>query len=366
MANQRRGKEKRTVLRIIVNERHLIYASIAISIIALILASISLYVPHTTYVYKNTTEIINGSTTSPNNITKLTGYRINSSAAVPQSTLSDAPVVTQNQSFGSRLTGINSPLNATDLAVINNAPNSYFETAGMMYLNHTLNYSAGVSPTTVPLFMVNGKPSVIYLGTITCIYCAENKWSMALALSRFGNFSQLFIGYSALQDHDAPTLYWAPAHYNSTSVVFGSFYSSKYINFLPIEESAPITGSFSLMPLSSLQSAANQLGNLAYIDAINLIVELKGYEGTPFMIWGNYSFPGADMAVWGNSTASATLLSTTHAQMFQLLAHSTSQFALAEYAGADIYVAAICRSIGNTAPVCSLPAIRSIESTLGS
>jgi hypothetical protein len=370
MVSSEKGSEKQAVLNIVLQERHLVYASMAFSIIALIVASVALYAPHTstTYIYRNTTQIINGSTAS-NTAVGLTKYRINSSQLIPQSVLSDAPIVTQNQSFGNRLTGINSPLGTSDLAVINNAPNSYFETAGEMYLNRTLNNSVGANPVSVPAFIVNGKPSVIYLGTITCIFCGENKWSMALALSRFGNFSQLFAGYSALKDGDVPTLFWAPAHYNKTSAVLGSFYNSKYINFLPIEESASITGGFSLMPLSSLQFIANQSGNLAYIDALKYISALNGYQGTPFTIWGNYSVSGADAVAFGDAPPTNNILPLTymtHAQLLQMLAHPASQLAWTEYAGADIYVAMICKSIGNVAPVCNLPAIRNMASTSGS
>ena len=65
---------------------------------------------------------------------------------------------------------------------------------------------------------------------------------MALALSRFGSFEQLFKGYSSLEDGDVPTLDWAPAQYNATQGVdFGNFYTSKYVNFLSIDYASPIT-----------------------------------------------------------------------------------------------------------------------------
>ncbi len=235
-----------------------------------------------------------------------------------------------------------------------------------MLINGTLNNSVGISTTHVPLFVVNGKPSIIYVGSITCIWCAANRWSMALALSRFGNFTYLFQGYSALQDSDAPTLYWAPAHYASTSVALGSFYNSKYINFLPVEESAPITGGFSLQPLSVIQQDVNQTGNLAYTDELKYIIAINDFDGTPYTIWGNYVAAGADARAFGNSSQSTSLLNMTHQQLLQQLSQPSSQLAWTEYAGADYYVALICKSISNAAPVCGLSAIRSIESTLSS
>jgi hypothetical protein len=59
-------------------------------------------------------------------------------------------------------------------------------------------------------FSYNGKPSVIYIGAISCVWCGENRWAMAMALSRFGSFNSLYIGYSSIHDGDVPTLYWKP------------------------------------------------------------------------------------------------------------------------------------------------------------
>jgi len=346
------------------NGRLLVYASIVISIFALAASSAALIAPHTVYV--TNTIIIKGNATNGTNATHLSGYNISSGLMVPPLSLSDAPVITQIRPPGNSLTGINEPLNASELGAINNAPDSYFETAGNMLLNGTLNNTVGIKAARVPLFVVNGKPSVIYVGSITCIWCAANRWSMALALSRFGNFTYLFKGYSSLGDGDAPTLYWAPVHYASTTVTLGSFYNSKYINFLPMEESAPITGGFSLQPLSAVQQYVNQTGNLAYVDGVKYVISINSFGGTPYTIWGNYVAAGADARAFGNSSQSSSLLNMTHQELLQQIAQPSSQLAWTEYAGADYYTAMICKSINNTVPVCGLPAIKTIESALGS
>lgn len=338
----------------------LAYVSIGISVVALVVAAAAIMMPHTVYI--TNTIIVNGTV---NSTKVLAGYNISSSLITPPLSLSDAPVITQVQPPGNTLTGINGQFNASQLAAINDAPDSYFETAGEMALNGTLNNSVGnVRASSVPLFVVNGKPSVMYVGSITCIWCAANRWSMALALSRFGNFTYLFTGYSAKGDGDAPTLYWAPAHYETTSVDFGSFYNSQYINFLPIEETAPITGGFSLQPLSAVQQVANQTGSLAYIDEVKYISEINTFQGTPYTIWGNYVVPGADADAFGNNSRSTSLLNMTHAELLAQIAHPTSQLAWTEYAGADYYIAMVCKSINNAAPVCGLKAIGAMESGL--
>jgi len=251
--------------------------------------------------------------------------------------------------------------------VINNASDAYFEEAGELYLNDSLANSVGTSAKTVPAFIVNGKPSVIYLGSITCIFCGENRWAMALALSRFGGFSTLFTGFSSKGDGDIPTLYWSPATYNQSSMDFGSFYTSNYINFIAFEDTDPITGGFDIQPLAQMQEFVNATGNLAYIDAFKYILQINNFGGTPYTIWGARQINGADAIDFGNSSSEAPLpfANWTHAQVFSLLKTPNSQFAWTEYAAADLYIAMVCGTINNTAPVCSLSAITQIEKANG-
>lgn len=273
---------------------------------------------------------------------------------------------------GSTLAGINNPLNSTSLSIINNAPNAYFEKAGEMYLNGTLSDPVFPSTTKVTPFSLNdGKATVVYFGSITCVFCGENRWAMALALSRFGSFSQLFTGYSALGDGDLPTLYWTAVNYNGSSDALGNYYSSSMLNFMSIEDTHPITGGFALNSMSQIKANINAQNSTAYSDAFDYILNLSNnkttaFQGTPYTIWGNYLFSGADAEVFGNTTPSGGTLPLTymtHGQVLSQLANPSDQFAYGEYAAADVYVAAICKSINNTASVCSLPAINALEAS---
>lgn len=268
----------------------------------------------------------------------------------------------------STLAGINQPLNGTSLADINDAPNAYFETAGQMYLNGSLTDPVYPQANNVTGYILNNKTSVIYYGSITCVWCGENRWAMALALSRFGNFSKLFTGYSSLGDSDVPTLYWNINNLNKSSDQIGNFYSSRYVNFFSIEDANPITGGFTLNPFSEVAANINALGNSTYINVFNYTFARMQdantlFQGTPYTIWGNYQFTGADAAVFGNNTADApeSLTAMTHGQIFAQISNPTDQFGWGEYAAADVYVASLCKSLNNTAQVCSLPAIQSIE-----
>lgn len=77
-----------------------------------------------------------------------------------------------------------------------------------------------------PLTGPNGKPQVFYYGAEFCPYCAANRWSMAVALSRFGTFSQLPLTLSSSTDTDPNT---------STLTFLNSKYTSSVIDFVPLE-----------------------------------------------------------------------------------------------------------------------------------
>ena len=282
---------------------------------------------------------------------------------------------------GQRLTSKNNPLSSSELAAINNAPNSYFETSGEMLLNLTIPGETRNNGTYVGVvymmkqmhyapFVVNGKPSAIYVGATSCIYCAENRWAMALALSRFGSFGSLYKGYSALGDGDVPTLFWAPQNITgSGSADFKNYYSSNYINFFSGEYDSPINGSFQA-PSGGysffIQSAKSQSDILA----MEYIANLSQFRGTPATFFGTTLNQGADAVVFGlaNSTTQKTtfppITFMTHSAILNQLGSMSSTFAVEEYAAADVYVAQICMSLNNTAPVCALPAITSIESII--
>jgi hypothetical protein len=350
----------------------LVYLAIALAIIAIAVSTMSYTHVNTIYVNQTKTYYINQSSpsnTSGVSLKNLVAYNITSALITPLHYLPADPPINSSGTPGDTLNGINTQINATDLAVINNASDAYFETAGEMLLNGTLKNQVGASANKVKTFIVNGKPSVIYFGSITCVFCGENRWAMALALGRFGNFSALFTGYSALQDSDVPTIYWSPAHYNSSTVDLGSFYSSKYLNFIAIEDTDPITGGFSIQtPFPAVQEQEiNKTGNLAYIDAIKYISEINNFQGTPYTIWGSQQVSGADAIDFGNSSATAPqpLESWTHAQIFSMLAHPNSQFAWTEYAAADVYIAMACSSLNNNAEICQLPAIVQIQKLEG-
>ncbi len=286
------------------------------------------------------------------------------------------------QPFGRRLTGINSPLSSSELAAINNAPDSYFETAGKMLLNLSLHgeslrngtYAGTVFVSRMPSYpplVIDGKPSIVYIGAISCIYCGENRWAMALALSRFGNFTALYKGYSALGDGDVPTLFWSIENITSEgSATYGNHYRSSYVNFISAEYDSPISGGFKFVQSSSpIDYFIAHAPNSSYSSAMSFMNSTGSFAGTPFTFWGVALNSGADAVVFGTpvsgqSTSLPPLSYMTHGQIIGQLKNFNTTFATQEYAAADVYVAEVCPAVNFTAPVCSLPAIKALDALM--
>ncbi len=288
--------------------------------------------------------------------------------------------------LGNTTAGIDTQLTPAQLAAINSAPNSYFERAGESLLNLTIpgiqesngiyygqDFETWISNRTIltPL-IYNGKPSVIYIGAISCIYCAENRWAMALALSRFGRFGALYNGYSSIGDGDVPTLYWSADNYTTSGgATFGNSYTSNYVNFFSAEYDSPIKSGFQFpQQQNPIAYFVVRAPNQSYATAMALMNMTGAFQGTPFTFWGSVLNTGVDAVVFGipNSTPSSThppLTYMSHAQILGELGAYNSTFAQEEYAAADVYVAELCPSLNNAAPACRLPAITAMEQRMG-
>lgn len=96
----------------------------------------------------------------------------------------------------------------------------------------SIGVGSGVTPPSKicgnPL-VSSGKPLVYYVGGEFCPFCAAERWSMVIALSKFGSFSNLTYMISWGNEN--------PGYQNISTLSFNyASYSSKYISFLGIEE----------------------------------------------------------------------------------------------------------------------------------
>jgi hypothetical protein len=80
-----------------------------------------------------------------------------------------------------------------------------------------------VENATGPLYTVGGKPIVVYIGAEFCPYCAVQRWSLIMALMRFGNFTNLTYMTSSAAESDLATFTFVGSSYRSSYVVFQPF-----------------------------------------------------------------------------------------------------------------------------------------------
>jgi hypothetical protein len=103
----------------------------------------------------------------------------------------------------------------------------------------TVGKGAIPSTTTAPAKVLNGtaltsggKPEMLYIGAEFCPYCAAMRWSMAVALSRFGTLTPLHGIYSA---STVPGGAAEAYPHTATLTFYKSGYASKYLAFVPVE-----------------------------------------------------------------------------------------------------------------------------------
>ena len=73
-------------------------------------------------------------------------------------------------------------------------------------------------PAERPPLTIDGKPGIVFVSEESCPFCAAERWSLAVALSHFGNWSQLGVTKSAATDvfPNTATLSFRTAGYQST------------------------------------------------------------------------------------------------------------------------------------------------------
>jgi hypothetical protein len=150
----------------------------------------------------------------------------------------------------------------TDLT---NVSNSTLMNVG---LPSTVTPPASVGSTASEL-IADGKPQVVYVGGEFCPFCAIERWSMIIALSHFGTFSNVQFMQSSSTDvnPDTPTFTFA----NAT-------YTSKYIVFTPIEEYARndatrqplLTNQSTLVTSYDVCTSTGSNGGIPFVDVANV------------------------------------------------------------------------------------------------
>lgn len=176
----------------------------------------------------------------------------------------------------------------------------------------------------------NGKPEVLYIGAAFCPYCAANQWSIIVALSKFGTFSDLANSRSAPSPEKYP---------NTATLTFDeASYSSRYLTFVTVESQT-----INRTPLQPATPQEKRLWN-------------KYAQGAwPFLDIGNRLFSEALFNP-------AVLQGKNPRQIAAAISNTSSPIAQAVDGSANVVIAAVCSITGNQpASVCDTSTISAIE-----
>src|SRR5215471_10580117 len=190
-----------------------------------------------------------------------------------------------------------------------------------------------VGKGTVPAF-TRGQPP---LGAEFCPYCAATRWSMAVALSRFGTLTPLHGIHSSSTDAFPNT---------ATLTFYKTGYHSQYLAFTPVE-----TTTVSKAPLQNPTSAQNAVWAKYEPNPNN-----RGY---PFIAFSN------KFVMRGPIYDAAVLQGKTWSQIAADLKDPTSPVAQSVLGAANYMTGAICQMTNNQpANVCNSAAVTAVKSGL--
>jgi thiol-disulfide isomerase/thioredoxin len=187
----------------------------------------------------------------------------------------------------------------------------------------------------------DGKPVVTYIGAEWCPFCAAERWALAVALSRFGTFSDLAATHSSSSDVYPDT---------QTLSFYGSHYTSPYLDFVPVEEATNTRAVGGAYPTLQRPTAAES----------DLMARFDPQGSIPFLDIAN------KYVVLGASYSPQVLTGLSQAQIADQLHDPNSPVAQAIDGAANVITAAIVRVTGQQpGGIASSPVIAAIAKSLG-
>jgi hypothetical protein len=233
-------------------------------------------------------------------------------------------------------------LSASAAGDVTSVPASTLNTVGIGSVPSFMAASEGGAPPITKIsdtpLTSGGKPEMLYIGAEFCPFCAAERWSMAVALSRFGTFTTPLHGiHSSSTDTDPNT---------PTLTFYKSTYSSKYLVFTPVENET-VTKTLLQTPTASQQAL------WVKYDTSN------GSQGFPFIDFGNkyvIKIPSFDPGV---------LAGMTWSQAAAALHNPSSPVAQGADGAANLITAAICKMTnGQPGSVCTAPGVVTASKSL--
>jgi hypothetical protein len=228
------------------------------------------------------------------------------------------------------------PLPASVSDAVSGVPASALNTVGAGSVPHVVQQP--VTAGTGPLLTSNGKPELLYIGAEYCPYCAAMRWSMAVALSRFGTLSTPWHGIHSSSSDVFPN--------TATLTFYKSGYNSSHLTFTPVENLTVTKG-----PLQNPTAAQNAIWAKYEPDP-----NTRGY---PFIDIGN------KFVIKGPIFNPAVLKGLTWSQIATAMQNPSSPVAQGVLGAANYMTAAICKTTNNQpASVCSSPAVTKVAGKL--
>ncbi len=200
------------------------------------------------------------------------------------------------------------------------------------------------APTAAPgpTLRIGGKPEVFYVGAEYCPYCAFERWSLVIALSRFGSFSHLGLIHSAVRDGHVATF-----------TFYGSQYRSPYLAFVPKELYTSVPAGSYYRPLQHLNAAQSAI-----------FARLDSGQSFPFVDFGNRQALVGIPTVTSNGPA--VLQGLDWNAIAAALRRPASPQAQGIIGTANLITANVCALTGQQpASVCQAPFIRALEPKRG-
>ena len=250
-----------------------------------------------------------------------------------------------NGPTGAALTSVTNNVTSVPASTLDKVGNG----SGQVTASPPIKAITGGTPLTA-----NGKPEMLYLGAEYCPFCAAERWSMIVALSRFGTFSGLATVHSASVNGGGT----AEPYPNTPTWTFANAkYTSKYLTFTPVEMQTNIpdksTGTYTNLqtPTKDQQALLNKYDVPPYVPS--------GSSGAiPFVDFGNkYLIAGAS---YNPQVLAGLSWSTIGAD----LSNPSSPVAKAVDGTANYITAAICKMTGNQPASACTTAVQSLESSL--
>jgi hypothetical protein len=244
----------------------------------------------------------------------------------------------------SKSTGANgiqpSAVSAAQPAVLAAVTGVTSHTASSVGLPSAVSPPTGKPPGQPPL-TIHGKPGAVSIGGEFCPFCAAERWSIIMAFSKFGTFSNLSETYSSPWDTDPST---------PTFTFRGASYSSPYINLDAVEYDGNDTdGVDTHVAITSLTKQESGLWQ-----------KYDNSSGFPFLDIGNRAL------VTSPSYDPTVLSGLDQSDVASRLKNPNDPVTQAIVGTANYLTAGICATTGQKpASVCSAPVVAKAAKAMG-